>query len=119
MTLLCAFTIPGPPVPKARARVTRSGHAYTPVRTKNAEERIAQHLKVRFPYLEPAAGRLRVVLRFHIKGVRGDADNFGKLALDALNGRAFLDDRQVDSLDVSMIRSSDDPRTEIEVWTLQ
>lgn len=114
--LLCALTIPGPPVPKARPRVTRSGHTYTPARTKNAEDRIAQHLKVRYPRLEPTAARLRVVMRFHLKGSRGDADNFGKLALDALNGRAFLDDKQVDELAVSVLRDSAEPRTEIEVW---
>lgn len=32
-----AFTVPGPPVPKGRPRVTRAGHAFTPKRTRDYE----------------------------------------------------------------------------------
>jgi Holliday junction resolvase RusA-like endonuclease len=118
MTLVCAITVIGPPVPKARARVTRTGHAYTPAKTRHAEARIAQHLAVRYPGLQPSTARLRVVLRFHLKGTRGDIDNCAKLVMDSLNGRAFVDDKQVDKLDVSITRSSYQPRTELEVWTI-
>jgi hypothetical protein len=36
-----AFTVPGAPRPKGRARVTRSGHAYTPGRTRSYEALVA------------------------------------------------------------------------------
>lgn len=118
VTLLCAFTVPGAPVPKARARVV-GRRAFTPRRTSDAEQRIAARLFVQYPHLTPSVARLRAVFRFHIKGVRGDADNFGKLALDAMQGKAFVNDSQIDSLDVQVLRSSADPRTEIELWVLQ
>jgi hypothetical protein len=47
-----------------------------------------------------------------------DADNFGKLVLDALQGRAYVNDSQVDQVDVTMVRCSPEPRTEIELWSL-
>lgn len=117
MTLLCAFTIPGPPVPKARARVV-VGHSYTPKRTQEAEVRIGQFLKVHYPHLKPSAARLRVVARFYLKGARGDSDNFLKLLMDGLNGRAFVDDKQVDEVHVEVQRNSPDPKTCVEIWTL-
>jgi Holliday junction resolvase RusA-like endonuclease len=115
--LLAAFVVPGQPVPKARARVV-GRHAYTPRRTRDAELRIAQRLVVTHPHLRPSVARLRAVLRFHIKGQRGDADNFGKLVLDALQGRAYVNDSQVDQVDLTMVRCSPEPRTEIELWQL-
>jgi len=117
MTLLCAFTVPGAPVPKARARVVR-GRAYTPRRTVDAEQRVANHLFVAYPHLRPSTGRLRVVLAFHLKGVRGDSDNFCKLVMDALNGKAWVDDKQVDELTISVQRQSENPQTRVEVWAL-
>jgi Holliday junction resolvase RusA-like endonuclease len=115
--LLAAFTVPGQPIPKQRARVV-GRHAYSPRRTRDAELRIAQRLVVTHPHLRPSVARLRAVLRFHIKGQRGDADNFGKLVLDAGNGRIWRDDAQIDQLDVSVVRSDPEPRTSVEVWEL-
>lgn len=117
MTLLAAFSIPGPPVPKGRARVVR-GHAFTPKKTRDAEERIGQHFFVKYPHMQPATCRLRVVARFYIKGTRGDGDNFLKCLLDAGNKRIWADDKLVDEITVSVIRSSAEPRTSVEVWEL-
>lgn len=121
MTLLVALTIPGPPVPKQRARVVMNAgrrQAYTPAATRNAEQRIANRLFAAYPHLTPTSARLRVVCRFHVKGLRGDTDNFVKLLLDGLQGRAFVNDSQVDSIEASVIRSSPDPHTEAEIWTM-
>jgi Holliday junction resolvase RusA-like endonuclease len=115
--LLAAFVVPGQPVPKARARVV-GRHAYTPKKTREAEERIAGHYKVRYPHAQPTTARLRVVLRFFLKGSRADADNLTKLFLDAGNGRIWRDDAQIDQLDVSVVRSDPEPRTSVEVWEL-
>jgi crossover junction endodeoxyribonuclease RusA len=117
MTLLVALTIPGPPVPKARARTVR-GHTYTPKKTREAEQRIGDFLKVKYPGLRPSTARLRVVARFYLKGIRGDSDNFLKLLMDGLNGRAFVDDKQVDSVSVEVQRYSPDPKTCVEIWEL-
>ena len=115
--LVCAFTVPGSPVPKARARVVK-GHTYTPRQTVEAEERIGHFLKVRYPHLQPSTARLRVELVFRLKGVRGDSDNFCKLVMDALNGKAWVDDKQVDQLSITVQRQSDTPETRIAVWAL-
>ena len=117
VTLLCALTIPGPPVPKARARVV-IGHSYTPRRTQEAEVRIGDFFKVHYPHMKPSTARLRVVARFYLKGTRGDSDNFLKLLMDGLNGRAFVDDKQVDQVSVEVQRYSPDPKTYVEIWAL-
>jgi hypothetical protein len=36
---MTTFVIPGPPIPKGRPRMARSGHVYTPKRTEEAERR--------------------------------------------------------------------------------
>lgn len=114
MALICMFSVPGQPVPKARPRVVRGG-TYTPPRTAEAEQRIAQYLKVAYPHLKPATGRLKVALTFHVKGVGGDIDNYAKLVLDALNGRAWVDDKQIDGLVVSVWRKRADPGLMVSV----
>ncbi len=114
MTLVCTFVVPGQPVPKARPRVVGQ-HAYTPVRTVAAEKRIGQYLKVAYPHLKPATGRLKVALMFHLSHARGDIDNYAKLVLDALNGRAWVDDQQIDTLVVSVLRNTADPGLMVSV----
>lgn len=122
--LVCSFTVPGTPVPKARARVfydqtRRRYRAVTERRTSDAERRIVAHFWARYPRLQPLTGRVRMVLRFYVDHHRRvDADNLEKLCKDALNGRAYRDDSQIDATLVEVVRGAPDPRTEIEVWTL-
>jgi Holliday junction resolvase RusA-like endonuclease len=60
-----------------------------------------------------------LVLAFYLKGEgRGDWDNFGKLVSDALNGRAWNDDRQVRMAGVNIYSHSQEPRTEVEIYDL-
>ena len=82
---------------------------YTPRETMQAERDIANQWE-----WAPAEGSIAVALELtdsyiHItvesvpepinrKLLRGDIDNYGKLILDALNGRAWLDDRQIAQL---------------------
>lgn len=112
---LVTLTIPGPPQAKQRARVGH-GRAYTPLQTVRAEQRIAEYFKVAYPHHVPLTGRLHVVLLFHLKGVRGDADNFCKLVLDSGNGRIWVDDKQIDMIQLQVVRNSAEPRTELEVY---
>lgn len=121
MSLVCAFTVPGAPVPKARARVPRKGGAYTPERTKTAEERIGMYLKVAYPHMKPVAGPVSVALTFSMNGAqRGDWDNYSKLVCDALNGKAWVDDRQIIFATVrvhaNLSAVSGGPSTRIEVY---
>lgn len=99
------------PKAKERPRMTRRGFAYTPKRTLDYEAKIAEAYEG--PKFE--SERLALHLAFSTEGVhveirevepayetglkgsilRGDLDNYVKAVMDALNGVAYGDDKQV------------------------
>jgi len=98
------------PRSKQRPRSTRSGHTYTPKETREYEKLISSlYTGVAF-----AEGPLEVELIFdndkteivikelkppkNPSKLRGDIDNYAKAILDALNGVAYTDDKQIISL---------------------
>ena len=111
-----SFTVPGQPVGKARARVTRHG-TYTPATTVGYEERIivaareamfdapavkpppgtAIHLYAQFLFEIPAswskAKRRRLMGEPHLQ--KPDWDNLGKAVSDALTGVVYWEDCKV------------------------
>lgn len=117
-------TIEMTPVAKQRPRLTRTGKAYTPRETRDAENLIKNHIfTTRPPRFE---GPVAIVTRYVLSRpssapkkrkwpqVRPDLDNFLKLTLDALNGILFHDDGQVVSL-AAQKEYGDPPRVEITV----
>ena len=114
-----AITIPGRPVPTPRARVTRSGHAYTPDNgIKSFRAAVALAMRLAAPGRKPAAGCHAVDLEFVIDRPKshlrssgevkpdarphpgrqdGDWDNLAKGVCDAItdSGVVWLDDDQV------------------------
>lgn len=100
MTRAVSFFVEGVPVPKARPRVTRSGHTYTPARTAAWEETIGWAAKAAMVGAPPFAGVLEVTLRFSGARASADLDNLTKSVLDGLNKIVFLDDKQVAGLDL-------------------
>ena len=93
--MIYSFSIPGTPVPKGRPRFGK-GHAYTPAKTREAEERVraaARNAGIR----KPAEGLVSVTAVFY-GAERSDVDNLAKLILDSLNKLAWRDDRQVRSM---------------------
>ncbi len=108
------FVVDIPPTGKARPRMTRSGHVYTPKGTIDAEKAIALAFRMYggecIPKGVPVS--LKVTAYFPVpksftKGQRQDiakrrlfptkkpdADNILKLVGDALNGVAYADDAQ-------------------------
>ena len=112
--------IPGDPIPKGRPRVTRSGHVYTPQRTREYESTIREAWQG-----EPIAGPVRATITAVMRipktkkavGMptrRPDLDNVVKIALDGLNGRAYVDDAQVVEI-VARKLYGGEPGLEIEV----
>lgn len=118
------FTVPGKPQGKGRPRFTRGGHTYTPPATKKYED----HLKKQFLAALEEEGdawnkegiyALSITACFPIpkswnklakhNAQRGatactalpDLDNIAKAVMDALNGAAWDDDRQVVNLEIS------------------
>jgi Holliday junction resolvase RusA-like endonuclease len=122
MTLVAAFTIPGQPLPKQRPRFG-GGHGYTSKATRDAEARVAlsftEQAGATHAVTEPLTGFLKFVARYYRRNnVTADLDNCLKLTTDALNGIAWVDDRQIKSIRADMAVDPDNPRTEIEIWTL-
>lgn len=125
------FVIPGEPVAKGRPRMTRTGHAYTPSKTRLYEGYI-QDLWKRSRFAELPTGQpIRVCVDAyfsvpksvskkrrsamegapHIK--KPDADNVVKAVLDALNGLAFEDDSRICYLKATKQYTLGEPRVEI------
>lgn len=103
------------PRAKQRPRMTRYGRAYTPKLTLAHEAEIAAlykgpcfegdlAMKIRFLYdsieilIEPVIPNPEV--EQPKKRLRGDIDNYAKSVLDALNGVAYKDDKQIVRLDL-------------------
>lgn len=83
--------------------MTRHGHAFTPKKTKDAEKDFRLFLRALKP--PKYQGAIYLSLKFHLirpksskrpyPTVKPDADNIGKLYLDAMNGILYEDDCQV------------------------
>ena len=100
------------PRSKQRPRSTRFGHTYTPKETREYEKSIAEAYTGKLF----AEGPLRITLAFNAgwtkitieelkpkrvpSKLRGDIDNYAKAILDALNGVAYTDDKQIVSLEL-------------------
>ncbi len=93
-------------VPKARARVTRKGFAYTPKKTKDFENEVRATWKISGHQMAPKCAtavtiefifpRPKSLKKSQLLPItRPDLDNLEKSILDALNGLAWHDDGQV------------------------
>lgn len=134
MSAALKFTIPGEPQGKARPRVLRSGHAYTPQKTVEYERRVQAAFAMCGGHAFPKGVPLCVIIIAYfappksIKGARRismikgeihptkkpDSDNIAKCVLDALNGLAYHDDSQVAILVVRK-RYAEHPRVDVEI----
>ena len=112
------LTIFGQPVGKARPRFTRTGHTYTPQATKDYEELVRYTFVSGYPKAKPIENAVRVKITAYFKipdsysskkhneligkyyTKKSDVDNIAKIILDALNGLAYYDDKQVVKLEV-------------------
>ena len=129
-----SFTIPLEPVALGRPRMTKSGIAYTPAKSKNAKSHIAYcvqqewqdkpldrplSIAVKLFFSIPKnldtkknAAVLDADLMPHTK--KPDADNCLKTVCDALNGVLWRDDSVISAVHIEK-RYSRRPRTELTV----
>lgn len=109
----CFIRVSGDPVPKGRPRLGRNGNVYTPARTAEYERAIGwEWRKAQHPKLD---GALWVEIEVGEGKYPADLDNYVKAALDALNGIAWDDDRQVTSIDAEIMRGVPKPYLEVRV----
>jgi Holliday junction resolvase RusA-like endonuclease len=112
------FTIPGPPVGKARPRVTRWG-AHTEEKTvlyenlvklsyqeqcgEYTEKPLKVYIEVYYdiPKSTPKKNIMPMLDKLIRPCKKPDCDNIAKIILDALNGIAYKDDTQVVKLTVA------------------
>ena len=99
------FSVDIRPMGKERPRLTRSGHAYTPQRTRDYENYIKTQFKKVFPDFKPIDSAVLVELNFYYvrsksnkdphHTIKPDIDNLIKAICDSLNGLAYVDDRLI------------------------
>lgn len=124
------FVVEGQPVPKGRPRFSqKTGRAYTPARTHDAERAVVQAYKKAYPDGEhfEAGIPLELSCRFYFKLPKKpsksqyeggftqktpDLDNALKMISDAMNNIAYADDKQICVLRAEK-RYSKYPHTEI------
>lgn len=125
------FWILGTPVAKARPRMTRSGHVYTPQKTLDFERLVAECVRNCKPiegavhvdivaWFEPAKSwskKKREAALWTPHTQRPDIDNLVKAILDGLNGCAFADDAQVAKI-TCVKKWGDSARTEVTISEL-
>lgn len=131
------FTVPGEPKGKARPRFRMARgyvRAYTPPETVAYEEKVRKAFREAYSGPESAGpmgvsitaeysipkragtARRRAMESGELRpGKKPDADNVAKAVLDALNGEAWKDDRQVAELQVSKFYG-DAPAVTVHVW---
>jgi len=113
-----SFTVPGEPVTWKRARRGR-GHSFTDPRDAANRERIrafARNAGIRKPLTGPVALTCLFYTSLGPLDARvGDADNYEKAVKDALQGIAFVNDRQVCDSAKRKRQDAERPRTYIEI----
>lgn len=93
--------------------MTKTGHTYTPPKTRESEQAIRAAFQEAVGEIEPIEGPIDVYIRFYdnkfiiditecerpvTTKMRGDLDNYIKQVSDSLNGLAWVDDKQIVSI---------------------
>lgn len=118
------------PVPKGRPRHTRSGHTFTPARTREAEKVVSEAAIAAMNGAEPLAVPISLKVEFFFRQAKSnktifhtqvpDLDNLTKLVSDAMNGIVFKDDSQIVLLTaVKQWANIDMIKVEVDTWTTQ
>lgn len=111
-----AISIPGDPSAKPRARYTKAGVTYTPMKDRRAEARTAgyfRHLRRTQP---PMTGNVAIAcIFFRSNRQRIDDDNMLKHICDAATGVLWIDDSQVTAIVGIVEYDTDLPRTLVAI----
>lgn len=131
------FTVPGPPVGKARPRVMKTGHTYTPQQTilyenlvktmyiqaggQLTQEPVDMNIAIYYPIPKSTTKKkLQAIENNEIRPMKKpDIDNCIKIIADSLNGVAYKDDTQIIRVTAEKHYSTE-PRVEVVIkeWYL-
>ena len=134
-----SIVVPGKPVPKARFRMTKSGHTYTDKATLQQEKAVkilgkaamkaamkggspitadGVEMDIAFVFEMPKSWSLkkRAEKLGTPHGVRPDLDNLVKMICDVMNKGFYVDDSQICMLQAEKIYGT--PRTEVVIEEL-
>jgi crossover junction endodeoxyribonuclease RusA len=111
--ILGTLHLDGRPQAWQRAGRTKSGHSYTPPATLAYEQEIA--LAWRGPREFAGAVKVTIAVIENQRQNAGDLDNYVKCILDALNGVAWVDDKQVIAIDAKVHRKDSRPGLDVIV----
>lgn len=131
-----AFCVPGKPKGKARARMSsRTGRWYTPQATEDYEAEVQQYALIAKPKREYIEHPCRLTieiwqqppkswskkrkkevtdLKYPITS-KPDLDNIVKIIMDALNGIAWNDDKQVYAIDATRHYHEEEDQVSIRI----
>lgn len=128
------FVVYGLPQGKKRPRFKRGGHTYTDPKTTAYERSVlnawaeqcggvmfkaaptSAHITAYFPIPASYSKKRKELLKGKPFLSKPDADNIGKVVLDALNSKAFMDDAQINDLTILKFYVDDTnefPRVEV------
>lgn len=107
------FRLPYPPSVNNYLRFTTKGYAYLTADAKKYKQ--SAKLRALTQGVEPIKeGEVVMHLTVFRPAKRGDIDNVLKVLLDALNGVAYTDDKQIGELQIARFDDPSDPR--VEIW---
>jgi crossover junction endodeoxyribonuclease RusA len=111
------FCIPGRPVPAARMTVRGKFRKRQAQRYLEFKTIAGYHALMAMGSKPPMSGPIRIECTVWLSGGnRGDADNYLKAILDALNGIAWQDDKQVVDARITLNAGTDG--VEVDIWQL-
>ena len=116
--VVLTLAVPGDPVAHQRPRFTRTGHTYTPEKSRSFKLGIAALIKAKIPTARDPLSKFGVQARFYRSNrQRIDADNLLKSVLDACTQSGiWKDDSQVVELAARVWLAQAVPRLEFIVY---
>lgn len=119
-----AFTVPGKPQPKERARRGRGGRWYTPEKTRRYQHRVSSyaHTATLVHHWHRPGTAYDVTAKVYFPDRRPrDIDNVIKSLLDGINKsrRVWEDDRQVRRVTAERALDREHPRVEVVIEVVE
>ena len=118
---MIAFTVPGPPIPLARARVfVRSNGkigSANPARSTGYKQKVALYFNASKRSIDwPLDGRFTMSIKVYWPDARRrDLSNLAKGVEDSLIGLAYNDDSQIDEIHLFGTIDRERPRIEVRI----